>query len=414
MQLKQTLSRNVEHMDQRIADHTAKRALDVLQPKGRGYYERSEYDPVCSSRPRRSLRQKKYGASTYGYQEPMRQFTPDQPLGFAHPNRNAARASEPKRFVGASAMQQVFFAGPSNGFISMDEILNQPRPYWEDEKMMEWESPVRINLNHAHGPQQQAFEPPMSMSPAPVYEQPQPQQPKAFEPLSPPYRPLQIVNQSLWQPELPLPEKEEYHDLLQDAALTQEDNKMRSNAWGQIETEAPKTAAPKHNKTTRNLNIITSVFIVCLLAMALVVFALPRVFGIELYTVLSDTMHPDFSAGSVVVVRPQVFESIEVGDDISFVMRDNIVATHRVAGRDPNARTFATQSAVDGEPNTLVHYENVIGAVWFGIPLLGYAINWLEPTVHKVIAVIVVGALWLVLFLLGRALAKPKNEPEIA
>ena len=73
---------------------------------------------------------------------------------------------------------------------------------------------------------------------------------------------------------------------------------------------------------------------VCLVAVILVCLplTLPRVFGYEIYTVISGSMEPAIPVGSLVYVQPGAPEDAETDDVIAFhsSMDTGAIITHRV------------------------------------------------------------------------------------
>lgn len=105
-----------------------------------------------------------------------------------------------------------------------------------------------------------------------------------------------------------------------------------------------------------------------------------RVIGLTPYTILSGSMEPEYPVGALIYVKKVPPESIEVGDNITFILNEDLlVATHQVYEIDPEGQMFFTQGIAnkdadgniirDGSP---VHYNNLIGKPVFCIPGLGY------------------------------------------
>lgn len=146
------------------------------------------------------------------------------------------------------------------------------------------------------------------------------------------------------------------------------------------------------------LKIFSNLLLIVLLSAA-AVFAVPRLFGIEMYGVLTGSMEPAYQVGELIYVVPTDEDDIEVGDVITFLMDDSgTVATHRVVEIDEENSYFYTKGdANDVEDGTPVHYNNVIGVVRFGIPFLGYAAVYMSTSSGKIITVTaVIAALILV------------------
>ena len=149
------------------------------------------------------------------------------------------------------------------------------------------------------------------------------------------------------------------------------------------------------------LKILSNILLILLIG-TVAVFAVPRIFGIQVYGVLSGSMEPAYSVGDLIYTVPTDKEDIEVGDVISYLLNeDGTVATHRVVEIDEDNTYFYTKgdanNTADGSP---VHYNNVIGVVRFGIPLFGYVAVYMSTTQGKIvtIAAIVVAMVLVVLF----------------
>ena len=76
-------------------------------------------------------------------------------------------------------------------------------------------------------------------------------------------------------------------------------------------------------------SIISSVLValVVLLAIALVGV---RLFGLQVYTVLSGSMEPTYHTGSLIYVKRVDPFTITPGQPITFLLDEDTVATHRV------------------------------------------------------------------------------------
>jgi len=243
---------------------------------------------------------------------------------------------------------------------------------------------------------QQQPEPAIQQAPPVMQQDPYIQQPESYMPQQDPYM------QQQWNPAPPLHMDYNHYDSM---PINDIDNPEEAD-------DAEKKTAGK--KAISIVSKTTTIFVIALMALSIVVFLLPRIFGMELRAVVSPSMEPVHPVGSVVVIRPRQFEQIAIGDDITFV-RDHhgTIVTHRVIARNAVDRTLTTQGLTNNAPDAPVGHENVIGVVWFSVPVVGYAFIWLEPTVNKVIVAIVIVAIWLALFLVERAVATQKKiEPE--
>ena len=292
-----------------------------------------------------------------------------------------------------------------------EPVYMQPPPPVQPEPVMQMpQQPVAQQAPYI--PQ---AEPVYIQQPPPV--QPPPVQPEPVVPAPPPVMQM--------QPE-PYPQMQ-----MQQDPYAQQSAAVWSSAPPQMEypyydsmpmedTYNPEAADDAEKKTTaqKAMGIVsktTTIFVIALMAVSIIVFLLPRIFGMELRAVVSPSMEPVHPVGAVVVIRPRPFEQIGVGDDITFV-RDahGTIVTHRVIARNTVDRTLTTQGLTNAAPDAPVGHENVIGVVWFSVPVVGYAFIWLEPTVNKVIVAIVIVAIWLALFLVEKAVAaQKKTQPEV-
>lgn len=119
-------------------------------------------------------------------------------------------------------------------------------------------------------------------------------------------------------------------------------------------------------------NFLTTILILILLALAIVLIA-PRLLGYQSLAVLSGSMEPEISVGSIVFAKETDPADLEVGDVITYRLSGNTLVTHRIIEKDEVAEQFITQGdANDVADNSPVEYQNVVGEVTMHLPLLGY------------------------------------------
>lgn len=142
-------------------------------------------------------------------------------------------------------------------------------------------------------------------------------------------------------------------------------------------------------------HVVTVLFV--LILVPFVAFAFPQIAGADhSYAVLSNSMQPTFSAGSVVLVEEVPTSKIQEGDIITFQRtvdgsQPNYV-THRVVKvvKKENGRYFRTKGDANEEADQyLVAPEDVIGEVMFSIPVLGYAVTVAQSDLGIVAFVII-------------------------
>lgn len=164
-------------------------------------------------------------------------------------------------------------------------------------------------------------------------------------------------------------------------------------------------------QTAKKVWGILSTVLVVVIVLCAVFLMGSRLLGYQVYTVISGSMEPKYSVGDLLYVKPvDSFSGIQVGDDITFVLNEDlVVATHRVVRVDEEKQHFYTKGLAneieDSEP---VHYKNVIGVVKFSVPLLGYVSDFIQnpPGMYITIAA---GAVLIILVFLPDFLPKKKE-----
>ena len=161
-----------------------------------------------------------------------------------------------------------------------------------------------------------------------------------------------------------------------------------------------KLLSPKKHKSQnkpksvfmRVWNIVTTVFVAVTVVLAVALVGV-RILGIQVYTVLSGSMEPEYHVGALIYVKKADSTELTVGDDITFMLDEDTVATHRIVGivpdeNDPSILRFRPKGvANEHEDGTLVHYKNIVGKPIFTIPYLGYVANFIQHPPGTYIAV---------------------------
>ena len=120
---------------------------------------------------------------------------------------------------------------------------------------------------------------------------------------------------------------------------------------------------------------IIGIMIVIAFIITILPLTVPKVFGYQIYGILSNSMEPEIMTGSVVYVQGVDASDIQVGDVITYKMdaKSDVVATHRVEAINNEKSTFTTKgdnnTSVDAQP---VSFDRLLGKVVFSLPLLGY------------------------------------------
>ncbi len=151
-------------------------------------------------------------------------------------------------------------------------------------------------------------------------------------------------------------------------------------------------------------NTITTTLVI-LVAVLAILLAGVRVMGLQVFSVLSGSMEPNYHTGSLIYVKSVDYTRLTSGDVITFLLDEDTVATHRIVGvvpdeEDPAVLRYRTKGdANDAEDGSLVHYKNVIGTPVFTIPYLGYAANFIQNPPGSYIAISAGAVLLILVFL---------------
>jgi signal peptidase len=158
---------------------------------------------------------------------------------------------------------------------------------------------------------------------------------------------------------------------------------------------------------------ITSTTLVVLMVLCAVFLMGSRLMGYECYTVISGSMEPKYMVGDLIYVKEVEVNSIKAGDDITFILNEDlVVATHQVVRVDAENQRFYTKGlANEIEDQDPVHFNNVIGVPRFSIPKLGYVSDFVQnpPGMYITIGV---GIVLILLVFVPDMIAKKKDDED--
>ena len=141
--------------------------------------------------------------------------------------------------------------------------------------------------------------------------------------------------------------------------------------------------------------------VMLLLILLCIPFTLPKLFGMQIYEVKTESMEPTYPVGSVVYVKEAEASDIAVGDVITYTLGTDtkLVMTHRVTGILDEEQSFVTKGDAnpveDAEP---VSWSRLIGRPVFciaGIATIANFINSSEGGVALACVFVLVFAMWL-------------------
>ena len=158
-------------------------------------------------------------------------------------------------------------------------------------------------------------------------------------------------------------------------------------------------------------NIVSTALVVLIVLCAVFLMG-SRLMGYECYTVISGSMEPKYMVGDLIYVKEVDVNSIKTGDDITFILNEDlVVATHQVVRVDAENQRFYTKGlANEIEDQDPVHFNNVIGVPQFSIPKLGYVSDFVQNPPGRYVTIAVCALLILNLFMGSSDSKKSKKE----
>ena len=151
-------------------------------------------------------------------------------------------------------------------------------------------------------------------------------------------------------------------------------------------------------------NVVTTGLVVAVVLLAIALAGV-RLFGLQVYTVLSGSMEPAYHVGALLYDKKVDPAQLRPGDVITFMLDEETIVTHRIVEvvpdeEDPSVIRFRTKGDANAaEDGSLVHYKNVLGTPVFTIPKLGYFANFVQQPPGLYVAIAFGAVLVLLAFL---------------
>lgn len=149
---------------------------------------------------------------------------------------------------------------------------------------------------------------------------------------------------------------------------------------------------PKEHKETKGMReLVGDVLFYCTLIVLVAVVLMfrgqgegPTTFaGYSAFTVLSSSMEREIPKGSLIITKHVDPNTLEIGDDITYMRDATSTVTHRIVGiiedyNETGQRAFRTQGVMNAEPDsTPVVAVNVVGKVIFHSLILGQIVDFI-------------------------------------
>jgi signal peptidase len=141
--------------------------------------------------------------------------------------------------------------------------------------------------------------------------------------------------------------------------------------------------------------------------------AAPVLFGLQSAIVVSGSMEPTISLGSVVVARALPADEIRTGDVITYysVNQPEVLVTHRVVGVEGSGPTLRLRTKGDANAAEDVGGVNVtrpVSRLLYSVPMAGYVLTYLSD---GGVRILLLGA-GLLLFWMRSALGTPRERAK--
>lgn len=169
---------------------------------------------------------------------------------------------------------------------------------------------------------------------------------------------------------------------------------------------------------------VTTSFVVLVVLLAIVLVGV-RLFGLQVFTVLSGSMEPQYPVGSLIYVKEVDYKTLKPGDVVTCRLNDKTISTHRIVEivvdkEDPQIYLFYTKGDANEEADRVpIPCTDIIGTPVCTIPYLGYVAHYIQRPPGMYVAIAAGAALLLLVFLPDLLFPKdkksdptPENAPE--
>lgn len=166
-------------------------------------------------------------------------------------------------------------------------------------------------------------------------------------------------------------------------------------------------------KKSKLCNYIASLLI-CIVIIIAIPLVIPKLFGYQIYGVLSGSMEPEYPVGSVIYVEDIAPANIHVKDVITFKMsaQSDVVATHRVVSINSEENSFITKGDANKENDSAsVSFQRVLGKAIFCLPLFGYISLFIQSTIGILTTIILIASIF-ILWILADKLKKKEGKGD--
>lgn len=135
---------------------------------------------------------------------------------------------------------------------------------------------------------------------------------------------------------------------------------------------------------------VTGTILLIIVIVLCVPLTVPRLFGYEVYTVISGSMEPAIPTGSLVYTKSIAPEDVKKDDVIAFYSStDNgAIITHRVVKNQVVEGKFVTKGDANAKEDAMpTEYSNLLGKVELSVPFMGQILAAVASAPGKIAAV---------------------------
>ena len=169
----------------------------------------------------------------------------------------------------------------------------------------------------------------------------------------------------------------------------------------------------KKSKSAAVCNITGGLLLVLVILLC-VPLTVPRLFGCQIYTVVSGSMEPAIPTGSIVYVKGTEASEVKKDDVIAFYSDNDsgAIITHRVVKNQVVSGRFITKGDANEEKDmNPIPYNNYIGKVKLSVPVVGGIAQAATGTAGKIAAASIIG-LAVILEIVAAMLDRRDDEDE--
>ncbi|WP_240607214.1 signal peptidase I [Cryobacterium aureum] len=136
---------------------------------------------------------------------------------------------------------------------------------------------------------------------------------------------------------------------------------------------------------------ISAALLLFVLVLFAVLVVVPKITGATPLTVLTSSMEPHLPPGTLIVVGPVNTDDLVIGDVATYQVHSGepAVITHRIiaiTSSTDGTRSFQLQGDNNSVPDPdLVRSAQIQGRLWYSVPLIGYANNFIDGASRAVI-----------------------------